>query len=162
MIEIALQQEDWPQSTDWQALAEMAAEAAFSRTRWAGWLTGEACAEISLTLTSDDEVHILNRDHRGKDKPTNVLSFPMMHPDEAGGLPEILLGDIVLALGVCTAEAAEKGVPMPSHAAHLIVHGVLHLLGYDHMAEEEATEMEALERLAMADLGLHDPYPDTI
>ncbi|MBK8630512.1 MAG: rRNA maturation RNase YbeY [Sphingomonadales bacterium] len=161
MIAIALLDDGWPEGmADWEALADMAAHGAFARTPWAALAQDEACIEISLRLTDDAEVHLLNRDHRGKDKPTNVLSFPMMHPDDAHGLPEILLGDIVLASGVCTAEAEVKGVPMPAHAAHLIVHGVLHLLGYDHIAEDEAAEMEVIERHVMADLGLHDPYAD--
>jgi probable rRNA maturation factor len=160
VILIELIDEDWPEDADWQSLSEMAAEAAFSRTPWAALSRADGSVEISVRLTSDAEVRLLNRDHRDKDKPTNVLSFPMMHPDDMPGMPEILLGDIVLALGVCTREAEEKRVPMPVHASHLIVHGVLHLLGYDHMAEEEATAMEAIERLAMADLGLPDPYQD--
>ncbi len=161
MIVIALLDEGWPDGmADWEALADMAAHAALARTPWAGLAQGEASIEISLRLTDDAEVHVLNRDHRGKDKPTNVLSFPMMHPDDVPGMPEILLGDIVLASGVCTAEADAKAVPMPAHAAHLIVHGVLHLLGYDHIAEDEAIEMEVIERHVMADLGLHDPYAD--
>ena len=146
----------WGETIDWEALANRAAEAT---ARIVPELAHENLL-ISLVMADDEEVHALNKQWRAKDKPTNVLSFPMMHPDDMPGMPEILLGDIVLALGVCTREAEEKAVPMPVHASHLIVHGVLHLLGYDHMAEEEATAMEAIERLAMADLGLPDPYQD--
>lgn len=161
MIEIALQNEGWPASeADWQALAETAIAAALAQTPWSSLNSDAVTVEVSLCLTDNDSVQSLNRDHRGKDKPTNVLSFPMMHPDDNAGLPEILLGDIVLALGVCTSEAEEKGVALSVHASHLIVHGVLHLLGYDHMVDEDATQMEMLERRAMADLGLPDPYQD--
>jgi probable rRNA maturation factor len=121
--------------------------------------------EIAIRLTSDEEVHTLNRDYRGKDKPTNVLSFPMMSVDEIAALPaksvcEVLLGDIVLAHGVCLAEATEKQVSLEAHASHLIVHGMLHLLGYDHIDDGDAEHMESLEIAAMAALGLHHPYAD--
>ena len=89
----------------------------------------------------------------------------MYEPDEIldledERLPEIMLGDIVLARETCAREAEDKGIPMPTHATHLIVHGVLHLLGYDHIDDDDANEMEALERLIMADLGHDDPYGD--
>ena len=97
---------------------------------------------MSVRLTGDDEVRALNAQWRGKDKPTNVLSFPMAErrrarADRDDG-PELMLGDIVLARGVCAAEAADKGVALEDHAAHLIVHGTLHLLGYDHDDDDDA------------------------
>ena len=121
-----------------------------------------ARVELSVRLASDAEVHALNSEWRGKDKPTNVLSFPMAEPDEleiadAAG-PELMLGDIILARGVCAAEAADKGIPLESHAAHLMVHGTLHLLGYDHMDDDSAADMEAREMRALARLGIADPY----
>jgi probable rRNA maturation factor len=109
-------------------------------------------------------VHALNAAWRGKDKPTNVLSFPMIEPEliegiSVGGEGELLLGDIVLAQGVCAAEAADKEIPVEDHAAHLVVHGTLHLLGYDHeTSDEDAEAMEAAERAALATLGITDPY----
>ena len=117
-----------------------------------------------MRLTSDDEVRTLNRQYRGQDKPTNVLSFPMVQPDLLDALGntddgEVLLGDIVLAHGVCAREARASGVSLEDHTANLIVHGVLHLLGHDHVDEAAAETMEAIERAAMAALGLHDPYP---
>ena len=161
MILVDVLEGDWPaEMADWQALADMAVEAALAQTPWAALAQSDVQVEVSISFLDDEAVRLLNRDHRGKDVPTNVLSFPMMHPDEAQGFPELLLGDIVLARGVCTREAEEKAVPMPAHATHLIVHGLLHLLGYDHMNDDEATAMEALERRAMADLGLADPYQD--
>ena len=120
--------------------------------------------EISIRLTSDAEVQILNRQYRQQDKPTNVLSFPMVQPDLIDALAntddgEVLLGDIVLAHETCGREAAERNVQLEDHATHLIVHGVLHLLGYDHMTDSDAEAMEAIEADVMASLGLHDPYP---
>ena len=160
MIETEVAVEGWPGAADWSSLANSAASAAIAVC---GASLPSAC-EVSIRLTSDAEVHALNRDYRGKDKPTNVLSFPMFAPEEIADLahsdlPELLLGDIVLAYETCAAEAAEKGVPLEAHASHLIVHGMLHILGYDHKEESAAEEMEALERRAMAAIGLHDPYP---
>lgn len=120
---------------------------------------------ISILFTSDDEVHALNREWREKDKPTNVLSFPMLEREELLDLseqgPPEMLGDIALAHETCAREAAEKGVPLADHATHLIVHGLLHLAGYDHeISEQEAIEMENLETMALAQLGIADPYGD--
>jgi len=165
MIAIELTREQpWPDTTDWAALARKAAIAAIGRTPHGPLADTVATIEISLRLTSDDEVRTLNRDYRQKDKPTNVLSFPMVQSDlletvsENSDDGEVLLGDIVLAHGVCLAEAAEKQIAVEDHAAHLIVHGTLHLLGYDHEDDVEAEGMEQIERAAMADLGLADPY----
>ena len=152
--------EDWP-AGDWESLAENAAQAA-------GEVAPElalAALEASLLFTSDAEVHALNREWRDRDKPTNVLSFPMLEREDllalAPGGPPQLLGDIALAHETCAREAAEKGVPLADHAAHLIVHGLLHLAGYDHIhSDEEAREMERLEIKALALLGLPDPYGD--
>jgi len=123
----------------------------------------DAIVEVAIRLTDDAEVRTLNRDYRYKDKPTNVLSFPMVPPDMIDNLAntddgEVLLGDIVLAHETCAREAAERAVSVEAHATHLIVHGTLHLLGYDHMRDDEAEAMESLEREIMAALGLHDPY----
>jgi probable rRNA maturation factor len=118
--------------------------------------------ELSIRLTSDDQVKALNSRWRGKDKPTNVLSFPQCEPDEleslAPGGPELMLGDIVLARGVCEREAEEKGVSLEEHATHLLVHGTLHLLGYDHQDDGSADDMESREVRALERLGISDPY----
>lgn len=165
MIHIELAHEaPWPDVIDWDALAVRAARAAIERTPHGELLTTPATVEISVRLTSDDEVHALNRQYRQKDKPTNVLSFPMVQPDLIDTVSqnsddgELLLGDIVLAHGVCEREAAEKGVSVEEHATHLLVHGTLHLLGYDHMGDDEAEAMEEIERQALATLGIADPY----
>jgi len=165
MIHIELAHEaPWPDATDWDGLAVRAARAAIEPTPHGELLTTPATVEISVRLTSDDEVHALNRQYRQKDKPTNVLSFPMVQPDLIDTVSqnsddgELLLGDIVLAHGVCEREAAEKGVSVEEHATHLLVHGTLHLLGYDHMGDDEAEAMEEIERQALATLGIADPY----
>lgn len=165
MIHIEVAHEaPWPDATDWDALAVRAARAAIERTPHGALLTTPATVEISVRLTSDDEVHALNRQYRHKDKPTNVLSFPMVQPDLIDTVSqnsddgELLLGDIVLAHGVCATEAAEKGVSVEEHATHLLVHGTLHLLGYDHMGDEDAEAMEEIERQALGSLGIADPY----
>lgn len=164
MLDVAVQAEGWP-ALDWEALGTRAASAALEQSPFGELLGSDAMIEVSVRLTSDEEVHVLNRQYRHKDKPTNVLSFPMIQPDLLEAVTansddgEVLLGDIVLALGVCTSEAGERGIAVADHAAHLIVHGTLHLLGYDHQGDAEAEAMEEMERAALASLGLHDPYP---
>jgi len=153
----------WPQA-DWETLADRAVRAAIGASSHGEIARADYLAEISVRLTSDDEVQTLNREYRQKDKPTNVLSFPMVQADLLDALSdgddgETLLGDIVLAHGVTAAEAAEKGVTIEEHATHLIVHGTLHLLGYDHEQGEAAADaMEEIERAALAGLGIADPY----
>ncbi|HPU15419.1 MAG TPA: rRNA maturation RNase YbeY [Polymorphobacter sp.] len=156
---------DWDTQTDWDALAAKACAAALAQTPHAGIADLAAAAEVSVRLSDDAEVQTLNRDYRDKDKPTNVLSFPMVAPDLFDTLAdsddgEILLGDIVLAAETVTREAAEKRITVAQHATHLIVHGMLHLLGYDHEDEGQAEHMEMLERNALAGLGVADPYAD--
>lgn len=164
MIEVAVQLEPgWSESIDWEALGTRAVVAAIGVTPYADIIAAAYAAEISIRLTEDDEVRTLNLAYRQKDKPTNVLSFPMVQDDLLETLDnsddgEVLLGDIILARGVCEREAAEKGVATEIHATHLIVHGTLHLLGYDHMEDEEAEAMEDLERAALATLDIGDPY----
>ncbi|MBO6944006.1 rRNA maturation RNase YbeY [Altererythrobacter sp.] len=152
--------EGWPLG-DWEALCKRAAE---------------ACAEVapelanprlstSLLFTSDQEVYTLNREWRERDKPTNVLSFPMLTREELLDLapdgPPVMLGDLALAYETCAREAEEKSVPLDHHATHLIVHGLLHLAGYDHeTGEEDADKMEALEIEILAKMGIADPYMD--
>lgn len=155
----------WPDTLDWEARAGEAAAAALALTPYAALADAAPLVEIAVRLTDDAEVHALNRDFRGKDKPTNVLSFPQVQEDLLTTLSnsddgEILLGDIVLARETCAREAAEKGISLEDHATHLIVHGTLHLVGYDHMDEAEATAMEALEVKALASLGIANPYAD--
>jgi probable rRNA maturation factor len=166
MLEIAVEaDEEWDSSRSWDELARKAAEAAIAESRYPELADSERSVEISVTLTGDEQVRALNAHWRGKDKPTNVLSFPMTDEmdfsrETFAGL-EMLLGDIVLAHGVCQAEAAEKGVPFEEHATHLLVHGTLHLLGYDHHDERDAADMELREVRALARLGIGNPYEVT-
>jgi probable rRNA maturation factor len=164
MLEIDIEaDEEWDSSTDWSLLVRKAAEAAVAESAFPQLADGGRSVELSVRLTSDEDVRALNAHWRGKDKPTNVLSFPMSEPyeleqadDEDG--PELMLGDIVLARGVCEREAAEKDIPVERHASHLLIHGTLHLLGYDHDGDREAADMESREVRALARLGIDDPY----
>ncbi|WP_374763208.1 rRNA maturation RNase YbeY [Yunchengibacter salinarum] len=126
----------------------------------------DSVLELGVRFDDDDAVRGLNATYRGKDRPTNVLSFPGLAPDalaeaiawSATGGPPVLLGDLVLARGVVQAEAASQAKTVSDHALHLLVHGCLHLVGFDHMADAEAERMETLERDIMAALGRGDPY----
>jgi probable rRNA maturation factor len=150
----------WGQSTDWESLAARAAAA-----------TAQVAPELahdnllfSLVLGSDDEVRDLNRRWRARDSATNVLSFPMLSREEvlhaaADEGASGMLGDVILAHGICGTEAAAKGIALDQHAAHLIVHGLLHLAGYAHESDDRAAEqMESLEAQALARMGIADPY----
>ena len=116
---------------------------------------GDGRHELPIRFVERDESQQLNRDYRGKDKPTNVLSFPFETPP---GIELPLLGDLVICAPVVAREAAEQGKPAKAHWAHLVIHGCLHLLGYDHLEDDEAEEMEELERQLLAELGYPDPY----
>ena len=155
----------WPDALDWEERAAEAVAAALALTPFASLAQAAPLVEIAVRLTDDAEVQTLNRDFRGKDKPTNVLSFPQVQDDLLEGLAnsddgEILLGDIVLARETCAREAEEKAISIADHATHLIVHGTLHLVGYDHGDEASAGAMEALEVKALASLGIANPYAD--
>lgn len=156
----------WPPKTDWPELASAAVAAALAATPHAGLASRNFDLETSVRLSDNAEVQTLNRQFRQKDKPTNVLSFPMMEAVHLGSLSnsddgEALLGDIVLAAETTLAEASAKGWSAADYVQHLIVHGTLHLLGYDHeTGDHEAHQMETLERSICARLGLPDPYAD--
>ena len=111
--------------------------------------------EMTVRIVDEAESHALNLNYRGKDRPTNVLSFPFECPDEVE-LP--LLGDLVICRQVVEREAQEQEKPLMAHWAHMVVHGSLHLLGYDHIEDDEAEEMESLEAQIMTELGFADPY----
>jgi probable rRNA maturation factor len=113
-------------------------------------------AEVTIRVVDEAESQQLNFDYREKDKPTNVLSFPFQQPPGIEELP--LLGDLVICVQVVEREAAEQNKPVAAHWAHMVVHGCLHLLGFDHIKEDEAQEMEAEEIQILADLGLPNPY----
>ena len=146
MIDIEIEDPAWAEALPQaEMLVRGAALAALDRE-------GAGHEGVTILLTDDESVRELNAQFRGLDKPTNVLSFPA--PDN----PERFAGDIALAFGVCAREAAEQGKPLAHHLQHLTVHGVLHLLGYDHIGDDEAEVMEDLERAVLADLGIPDPY----
>ena len=166
MLEVDIDRtRDWDGQTDWERIAEDAVKAAFSVSSHGDLAEAPFTVSISIRLSDDVEVHELNRQWRDKGKPTNVLSFPMLEAGELDALAntgdgEVLLGDMILAYGVCATEAEEKGIPLARHASHLIVHGTLHLLGLDHINDAEAEHMEALEVKALASLGIANPYSD--
>jgi probable rRNA maturation factor len=150
-IEISRNSDGWPAALDARADQAVRAALALSKAK----ITG--AAELSLVLTDDAEQQVLNRDWRGIDKATNVLSFPQIEPfAPVSGL----LGDIILARETLEREAAEQGVSLEDHFTHLVVHGFLHLLGYDHMDDDEALAMEGLETQILASLGVADPYAE--
>ena len=134
-----------------EAMAASAARAA---------LAGAKHGIVDVVLTDDTEQQRLNHTYRGKDSPTNVLAFPIGEPAPPGELP--LLGDVVLALETVTREATEQQKPLADHLRHLVVHGVLHLLGYDHETDTDAAIMEAREIEILSRLGVPDPYCDTM
>lgn len=158
LVDAVIEDNRW-QAVGLETLAARAAEAAL------GYLSVDMAAhEISLLGCDDARIAELNESFRGKAKPTNVLSWPSedLSPDEAGGAPlppEMEeLGDIALAYETCVSEADAAGKPLNDHVTHLIIHGVLHLMGYDHETEEDAVLMEGLEVRILASLGLPDPY----
>jgi probable rRNA maturation factor len=163
MLDVAIEADpEWDSSTGWEALITRAAQAAVAESACPLLGASVRPVELSVRLTSDAEVQALNAHWRRKDKPTNVLSFPMAEAyeleqaDEDG--PELMLGDVILAHGTCKREAEEKAISIADHAAHLVVHGTLHLLGYDHDDPSQAADMEARESRALARLGIANPY----
>ncbi|MCA8898106.1 MAG: rRNA maturation RNase YbeY [Hyphomonas sp.] len=146
-VDLIVEEAGWEALPDLQALCE--------RAFAAGADAEPAEGAVSLLLADDAALHQLNRDFRGKDKPTDVLSFPAHEMDRP------LLGDIAVSLGVASRDAGERGISLADHLTHLLIHGYLHLLGHDHEAPEEAAAMEALEIKALASLGIPNPYePD--
>lgn len=151
-IEVTIERGDWQRLGDPEALVIRAAQAALAA------LPGRAGA-ISVLLTDDAAIRALNAGFRGKDKATNVLSFPA---PAMPGDPEPMLGDIALGFETCAREAGDEGKSLADHATHLVIHGVLHLLGLDHETEAEAEAMEAREIAVLAGLGIADPYAETV
>lgn len=145
-LDLRIDSPDWAAFAGADRLCQQAADAALAA---AGAEEGGA---MDLLLTDDEQIRALNARWRGKDAPTDVLAFP------ADALDRPFLGDIVIAHGRAAADAAQMARPLADHLVHLVVHGVLHLLGHDHMEDEEAEKMEALERKALASLGIGDPY----
>lgn len=149
-IAILVEAGDWQNGTELEAIATRVIEAALRTLR----LQLTKGAEISLVFTDDDHIRVLNRRYRNIGKATNVLSFPPAA--EAGSA--MMLGDIVLARETIVSEAASEGLTIEAHLAHLILHGFLHILGYDHAEEAEAQDMERLETEILSGLGIADPH----
>jgi probable rRNA maturation factor len=157
LIEIEIEDPAWTQALPNVEALSMAAAAAALKAPSVSFAdrspeSGGASRRVVILLAGDAAVQELNARFRGQDKPTNVLAFP------AAPNPEGHLGDVALGYGVCAREAARQGKPLAHHLQHLVAHGVLHLLGYDHMNDDEAQEMEGLERVVLAGLGVADPY----
>ncbi len=152
-VDIAIEAGGWAGEEALRAVIERAAGAVFAEI---GQDAPED-AELSLLFTDDAHIRVLNRDWRGKDKPTNVLSFPAFEVAPGDAVPP-MLGDVALAFETVRSEAELEEKPFDHHLTHLIVHGLLHLLGHDHEEEDEAAIMEGLERAALARLAIPDPY----
>ncbi|MER8385933.1 rRNA maturation RNase YbeY [Mesorhizobium sp. M1428] len=150
-IDIAIEAGDWPDEAALMRLVDRAVSAAFAETG------AEGRSELSIVFSDDAHIRTLNAGWRGKDKPTNVLSFPAFPFARGGPLPP-MLGDIVLAAETVAREAALEHKPLEDHISHLVIHGLLHLLGYDHETDAEAELMEVTERAALARLAIPDPY----
>lgn len=151
MIEVEVEDDGWIVAlADVEAVVQRSAQAALAADR----PHGGAGSDLVVLLADDETVRGLNARFRGRDYATNVLSFP------AGEGAGAHLGDLALALGVCRAEAEAQGKPLAHHLSHLVVHGVLHLLGRDHEDDAEAEGMEAEERAILAEMGIPDPYRD--
>lgn len=145
---------------EWLAIGDVQATITAAYNATGNRITDVAGREVALVLTSDADVRALNAQFRGKDKPTNVLSFPS---EDASSIQAITgetlpLGDVVIAYETVMREAREEGKPPLHHLSHLTVHGLLHLAGYDHETDEDAERMEALEREILGELAIPDPY----
>ena len=152
-IDLMIEEGGWPDEDTLRAIVDRAVPVVLAEAE----VEVVDGVELSLVFTDDDAIQSLNAEWRQKDKPTNVLSFPAFPTAPGDPLPP-MLGDIVLAYETVVREAALEGKPLENHITHLIIHGLLHLLGYDHETDEEAEEMEALERQALARLAIPDPY----
>lgn len=152
-IEVLIEAEGWEKLPQAEPLARRAGLAAIVSEG------GNPLASVAILLTDDAAMRRLNAHFRGRNKPTNVLSFPApAMPSGAGDAESLFLGDLALGYETCMAEAMAEGKSLGDHLSHLVVHGVLHLMGRDHETEAEADEMEDRERVILASLGISDPY----
>ncbi len=161
-IDIAFQDPDWEEMDAIEPLINTAVETTISMANLPH-LAKDRPLELCIVLANDDLVHTLNREYRGKDKPTNVLTFATLDDEDMPDMGGLLgLGDVILALETIRREAREQNKPFTEHLTHLCVHGTLHLLGYDHIDEDEATEMETLEIRILSRLGIQNPYTEPL
>lgn len=163
-IDITVEDPSWEKACpDYESVIRRAVDAVCNQSPVAAALLEQGAEfELSVVLADNAMVQALNRDYRGKDKPTNVLSFAQLDGEDGWEAPEspgpCALGDLILAFETVRYEAAEAGKTLESHFLHLVIHGTLHLLGYDHLAEDEAEEMESLEIQILNDFGINNPY----
>lgn len=160
-IQLSVEAESWPEEGSLEKKCEPVLAAA---SRWLVEKENQPMpdepVEVSLLFTDDETIRSINAEWRDKDKPTNVLSFPAF-PLEPGGMPGPMLGDIIFARETIEREAIDLEKTFDEHLSHLLVHGFLHLFGYDHIEEDDAVTMEGLETGILLSLGLSDPYADT-
>lgn len=160
IVRTRLESARWPSS--FMPVVRAAARAAYEQARKPRWLTGCPVVAIDVLLTHDRRMRRINHQWRGKDKPTNVLSFPQVEmAGPAGVVPPgsaLMLGDVILSYETISREAKDDGKTLKAHVFHMMVHGVLHLLGYDHIYEKDARKMERLECDILAGFGYADPY----
>lgn len=162
-IDIAVQDPVWEQLGNIETIINEACQKALQSAIMPKVAFGKSL-ELSIALANDDLVHVLNREYRDKDKPTNVLTFASMDADdfeEQAMIEPLNIGDIILAYQTIEQECQEQGKFLMDHIRHLVVHGTLHLLGYDHQDDDEATDMETLEIRILEQLGVQNPYTDT-
>lgn len=154
IVDVTVEDERWSKLCDAEALAQAAVDAVLARIEasWSGDL------EISFLFCNDEKIRGLNATWNNKDSATNVLSFPASPMIDNG--PLILLGDVIIAFETISNEALDQHKTIPSHAAHMLVHGVLHLFGYDHLTDDAAAEMESLETNILQMMGITDPWAD--
>lgn len=166
-VDIAIENPAWESACpDYESLVQNTVDAVFARSPVARDLLQTGIEpEISIVLADDDTVQTLNRDYRGKDKPTNVLSFAQLDSEDGWMAPDqpgpCALGDLVLAYETVLRESADDKKPFKSHFIHLIVHGTLHLLGYDHIEDGDAEEMESLEIQILNSMSIENPYKNS-
>ncbi len=161
LTEVLVVADDWRAEPDAEAVVHRAIAAA-AKTVHAGSGDADFEAELAVMLTDDAGIRTLNRNWRGIDKPTNVLSFPALQPTGGGGPDDAprMLGDIAIAYETTRREADDEQKPFDHHLSHLAIHGFLHLMGYDHETDDDAEAMEGLEQETLAQLGIPDPYAD--
>jgi len=161
-VDVLVSDEMWARHcADPAALCRRTARAGFETALADGVELSGSRVEVSIVLSDDDRVHALNRDYRGIDRATNVLSFTALEGENGSHLPAdapMLLGDIIVAFETVSGEAKQESKTLEAHLAHMVVHGMLHLMGYDHETDSDADEMETMEIKVLADLGVADPY----
>jgi probable rRNA maturation factor len=160
-IQISVEEGAWPSEERLRTVSErvLGTAAKFLQREENQPFPKTGAPELSLVFTNDEDIRGINAEWRGQDKPTNVLSFPAF-PLTPGKMPGPMLGDLIFAEETLTREAGDLGKSFEDHLTHLLVHGFLHLFGYDHMEDDEAEKMEGLETRILAELGLSDPYGD--